>query len=143
MAENNVKITVETTINDGGEDNRYELTVFGSLAKRNGSTFVRYTEITEQGELKVLVKCDGEKVEATRKGYMHIKQVFEPEKTTFAIMKTPLGDLDVLTSTENIQFSEDEENGMVQLSFNYELFVNDNLVGNYSLKICTEEISGN
>lgn len=143
MTENNVKITVETTINDGGEDNKYELTVFGSLAKRNGSTFIRYTEMTEQGELKVLVKYDGEKVEATRKGYMHIKQVFEPEKTTFAIMQTPMGDLDVLTSTKKISSSEDEETRMVQLSFDYELFVNDNLVGNYNLKICTEENSGN
>lgn len=143
MAENNVKITIETTINDGGEDNRFELTLFGSLAKRNGSIFVRYTEMTEQGELKVLVKYDGEKVEATRKGHMTIKQIFEPEKTTFAIMKTPIGELDVLTSTDKVCCNEDEQTGMVQLDFDYKLFVNDGLVGNYHLKISTEEISGN
>lgn len=140
MAEKKVKVTVETIINNGSADDRYELVVYGNAAERNGSQFIRYTEITEQGELKVLVKYDGEKIEATRKGYMHIKQVFELGKTTYCVMKTPLGDLDVLTKTNNINFVGSDDHITKELSVEYDLFVNDELVGSYKLKINVVEM---
>ena len=46
-----VKITVNTTIQNGKEKETYELITFGHYDKKTNSVFLRYEELLEEGTL--------------------------------------------------------------------------------------------
>lgn len=140
MAEKNVKIVVETIIKNGEDENKFELIVFGTTAERNGTRYIRYTEISENSEARVLVKYDGKTVTVTRNGEVTIKQFFDITKDSEAMMETPLGMLSIVTRTNKINFIASETESEIELLLNYDLFIQAEETGNYQLKIKTTNI---
>ena len=56
-----VKITVNTTIQDGTEKETYELITFGYYVKKTKSVFLRYEEFLEEGTINTIVKISGQR----------------------------------------------------------------------------------
>ena len=77
-----VKITVNTTIQNGTEKETYELITFGYYVKKTKSVFLRYEEFLEEGTINTIVKISGQEGSILRTGAVKMRIPFQQNKTS-------------------------------------------------------------
>ena len=92
-----VKITVNTTIQDGTEKETYELITFGHYVKKTKSVFLRYEEIMEEGTINTIVKISGQRGSILRNGAVKMRLPFQKNKTLPEAYETPYGVMEMNT----------------------------------------------
>jgi uncharacterized beta-barrel protein YwiB (DUF1934 family) len=134
-----VKITVNTTIQNGQEKETYELTTFGYYYKKTNSVFLRYEEHMEEGAIKTVVKISGQEGSILRNGAVNMRLPFYKNKSLTGSYESPYGVLEMKTSTTRIshEFNEDFRKGEIDLL--YDLKMEGSNAGTYHLLITFEE----
>lgn len=134
-----VKITVNTTIQNGQEKETYELITFGQYIPKTNSTFLRYEEYIEENKVKTTVKVSGQEGSILRKGSINMRLPFLENQTLTGNYETPFGTLQMETTTQKINhtFDQDKQKGNIDLV--YDLSIQGSYAGTYNLQISFEE----
>ncbi len=125
----NVLITVQgMQISLNGNDN-VEVTTIGSYYYKNGKHYIYYEEILDCSEppIKNWIKIYDDKVEVCKKGTSNVQMFFETGRKNTSMYKMPFGTIEIGICTQEIQFSETEQE--MKLELRYELEMNGEYIG--------------
>ena len=134
-----VKITVNTTIQNGTEKETYELITFGHYVKKTNSVFLRYEEFLEEGTINTIVKISGQEGSIIRSGAVKMRIPFQHNKTLTGKYETPYGVMELDTVTSKILHSFDEDLKKGEFDFLYRLNMQGTYAGTYHTTISFEE----
>ena len=134
-----VKITVNTTIQDGTEKETYELITFGYYVKKTKSVFLRYEEFLEAGTINTIVKISGQEGSILRSGAVKMRIPFELDKSLTGRYETPYGVMELDTVTSKVHHSFDEDLKKGEFDFLYRLNMQGSYAGTYHTTISFEE----
>ncbi|MDZ5471769.1 DUF1934 domain-containing protein [Bacillus sp. 31A1R] len=134
-----MKIKVHTSIRNGNEKETFELTTFGRYYEKNGSSFLQYEEVMEEGTIKSIVKVSEEEVLILRSGAVSMRMVFQKEKKLRGRYETPFGQMELTTRTKRLNHSYNEETNKGLVDLLYELNMQGSNAGTYHMEITFEE----
>ena len=134
-----VKITVNTTIQDGTEKETYELITFGYYVKKTKSVFLRYEEFLEEGTINTIVKISGQEGSILRTGAVKMRIPFQQNKSLTGRYETPYGVMELDTVTSKVHHSFDEDLKKGEFDFLYRLNMQGSYAGTYHTTISFEE----
>ncbi|OMP66711.1 hypothetical protein BTO28_10925 [Domibacillus epiphyticus] len=129
-----VKIRVKTDVAHEGEKETFELSLFGRLFKKDGSTFLKYDEVQEEGVVHTIVKLAKENALILRSGALKMRMVFEQGQQLNGSYESQYGTLLVTTDTTSFEHdTNDAGTGHAQLT--YRLLMQGDPVGTYTMNI--------
>jgi uncharacterized beta-barrel protein YwiB (DUF1934 family) len=134
-----VKITVNTTIQNGTEKETYELITFGYYVKKTKSVFLRYEEFLEEGTINTIVKISGQEGSILRSGAVKMRIPFQQNKSLTGRYETPYGVMELDTVTSRVHHSFDEDLKKGEFDFLYRLNMQGSYAGTYHTTISFEE----
>ena len=134
-----VKITVNTTIQNGTEKETYELITFGYYVKKAKSVFLRYEEFLEEGTINTIVKVSGQEGSILRSGAVKMRIPFQQNKSLTGRYETPYGVMELDTVTSRVHHSFDEDLKKGEFDFLYRLNMQGSYAGTYHTTISFEE----
>ena len=134
-----VKITVNTTIQNGTEKETYELITFGYYVKKTKSVFLRYEEFLEEGTINTIVKISGQEGSILRSGAVKMRIPFQQNKSLTGRYETPYGVMELDTVTSRVHHSFDEDLKKGEFDFIYRLNMQGSYAGTYHTTISFEE----
>ncbi|WP_245796285.1 DUF1934 domain-containing protein [Domibacillus antri] len=129
-----VKIRVKTDVAHEGENETFELSLFGRLFKKDGSTFLKYDEVQEEGVVHTIVKLAEENALILRSGALKMRMIFEQGQQLNGSYESQYGTLLVTTDTTAFKHkTNDKGTGQAQLT--YRLLMQGDPVGTYTMNI--------
>ncbi|QPC47754.1 DUF1934 domain-containing protein [Mangrovibacillus cuniculi] len=132
-----VRVKLLTSITIEQETESYELQTTGTIQFKNGSAYLHYDEVQENGTVNTLVKVAPEKTLIQRRGAVNMRLSFNKEIPLNGSYDTPQGTLLFTTETNELKTVFGEEEGSI--SVDYELFMNEQHVGSYKMDITYKE----
>lgn len=114
-------------------DNESEKSFFdyeGTFLKRGSFIYVTYTNKTEDGETKVLIKCNNKSASVIQSGALNSRMVFDLDQDTLSPYATPVGTLNLTIHTCHYHMSLGNE---CQLDISYDLLNNGILLSHNDL----------
>ncbi|MFE8701892.1 DUF1934 domain-containing protein [Cytobacillus sp. FJAT-54145] len=134
-----VKIRVNSSIRNGDSKETFELTTFGRYYQKDDSFYLQYEEVMEEGTIKSIVKVSEKETLILRSGAIKMRMVFQMYKKLKGRYETPFGTMEVITHTNRLAhtFNEDSKKGNLDLL--YDLNVQGAHAGTYHLEIHFEE----
>ncbi|SDO61996.1 DUF1934 domain-containing protein [Alkalicoccus daliensis] len=143
MTENSmpVDIKIRTTIRDGKQKERHSMDAFGHLSWRGGLIVLRFQEPREDSEQKTMQTMqlrDG-RLSVKRDGAISMNQRFVEGVKTEGTYRSPYGPMHMITDTESIQYTWDDEKKKGIISLIYVLTLQGSKTGTYSMEIVFEE----
>ena len=135
-----VTINVESSQDDGSEQEEITTQSNGDLYQKNGTYYLKYEETAEGLEgVKTTVKIKEQEVTLIRQGQVRTMQSFVPDTKTDFDYKTPYGTLNLTLEVEEFNLNVNETDGEIQLE--YAVYSEEGLVSNNQLaiKYCEEE----
>lgn len=110
-------------MNEGEPAEPIEIITVGDYYYRNGHHYIRYEEVQEGFEDKIInyIKIGGSGLEVRKKGMVHVQMVFEKGKKNFSCYQTPYGIIEMGISTTNIYFEEEEHRIDVRADYALEM----------------------
>ncbi len=132
----NILITIKgmqgNTIN--AED--IEMKTTGTIYEKNGKFYIQYTDtaLDSETETKTTVKVQPGKVSVSRFGGANTHMIFEEGVTHFTPYETPFGIFEIMTHTEQIEYSLDKEELWLDLKYILEVNKVSTGMANFSLK---------
>lgn len=130
-----VQLSFATKITQDGEVENFQFETAGELLVKNGQIFLRYTEILAEQQTQVRFKFESNAVRLSRTGVGQTKLVFIPETKVPAFYQTPAGQMHLETYTTDLSVQIDDKEGHGQIEINYQLIANDQVVGEYELRL--------
>lgn len=132
-----VKIKVKTDVEHEGENETFELSLFGRLFKKNGSTFLKYDEVQDEGVVHTIVKLAEESALILRSGALKMRMIFEQGEQLNGSYESQYGTL--LITTDTINFTHEiNDIGTGQALLTYKLLMQGDPVGTYMMNIYYE-----
>ncbi|OKL37682.1 hypothetical protein BLL40_04390 [Domibacillus mangrovi] len=132
-----VKIKVKTDVEHEGENETFELSLFGQLFKKGGSTFLKYDEVQDEGVVHTIVKLAEESALILRSGALKMRMIFEQGEQLNGSYESQYGTL--LITTETINFTHEiNDIGTGQALLTYKLLMQGDPVGTYTMNIYYE-----
>ena len=129
-----VKIRVKTDVAHEGERETFELSLFGRLFKKDGSTFLKYDEVQDKGVVHTIVKLADRNALILRSGALKMRMVFEQGQQLNGSYESQYGTLLVTTDTQI--FTHNSNNaGTGQAELVYKLLMQGGAVGTYTMNI--------
>lgn len=125
------------------EDNldNVEVITTGNYFMKNGKHYVIYDEVLEgfDGSVRNTVKISPDMMDIQRKGVMRSHMVFEQDKKSMTRYETPMGEMVLEISTNQILLDEAEDR--LQVKVEYSLDINYDHVSDCSIvmDICSRE----
>jgi len=138
-----VLIKLTSTINSANceqEVNQYETD--GKLYLKDGEIYLRYKEGSELGNTWTIVKWNPkhlDKVKIVRQGDIKAEQIFQKDYIHNTFYYNPHGRFAMKTITRDIQIAGNNQQGNIKLQ--YELFLNEQNVGEFNININYSEIA--
>ncbi|ANE45902.1 hypothetical protein SY83_05905 [Paenibacillus swuensis] len=131
--------TVQLTVESRHDGETYVQQVEGSLYRKEGTVYLRYPETDEaMGRTMTTVKIVPMEVKIIRHGEVESDQMFMVGRKLPGTYRTPFTALSLETDTQRIEADIAENTGKLQL--NYDLYVNGELAGNYTIKMNYQEV---
>lgn len=117
------------------EDNldNVEVITTGDYFMKNGKHYVIYDEVLEgfDGSVRNTVKISPEMMDIQRKGVMRSHMIFEQDKKSMTRYETPMGEMVLEISTNQIVLDEEEDR--LQVKVEYSLDINYDHVSDCSI----------
>jgi uncharacterized beta-barrel protein YwiB (DUF1934 family) len=138
-----VKVSVQTTISNGGEQEVYELVTFGQFFQKGNSTYLRYEELMDEGKINTSVKFSGDDAVILRSGAINMRLAFKLNHMMRGHYESPYGTMETLTETKalNHQLNSDGEG---KIHFLYDFTIHGDPAGTYNMEIrYKEDMSAN
>ncbi|WP_245676190.1 DUF1934 domain-containing protein [Domibacillus iocasae] len=129
-----VKIRVKTDVAHEGESETFELSLFGQLFKKDGSTFLKYDEVQDEGIVHTIVKLANENALILRSGALKMRMIFEEGQQLNGSYESQYGTLLVTTDTQAFTHKSDDA-GTGQAELVYNLLMQGDAVGTYTMNI--------
>lgn len=119
-----------------GEDGNIEVVTAGDYYNRGGKHYILYDEVTEgmDGHTSNVIKIGENSLEITKKGLMNTRLVVEKGKSHRTVYQTPLGDIELSLTGQELTVTETEER--IDIRAEYVLAVNEE-----NLSECTIEMN--
>ena len=103
---------------------------------KNDHVYLRYTENIAEQQTKVRFKFEPDSVRLHRTGDGQQTQlVFVLEQQVPAFYQTPAGQMHLATYTTQLQTAIDPEKAQGKIAIDYQLIANDQIVGEYALRL--------
>lgn len=129
-----VKIRVKTDVAHEGENEAFELSLFGQLFKKDGSTFLKYDEVQDEGVVHTIVKLADASALILRSGALKMRMIFEEGQQLNGSYESQYGTLLVTTDTQTFtHHTMDRGTGRAELV--YKLLMQGDAVGTYTMNI--------
>ncbi|TCN24021.1 DUF1934 domain-containing protein [Mesobacillus foraminis] len=135
--QNPVKVTVTTAIQDGEQQETYELTTFGRYYKKGRSSYLQYDETMEEGVVHTTVKASGNEVLILRSGAIKMRLHLLQDKKTPGNYHSPYGLLQTEADTRKVDIAMGSSSGMIKVF--YELAIQGAHAGTYQMNIDYKE----
>lgn len=117
------------------EDNldNVEVITTGDYFMKNGKHYVIYDEVLEgfDGSVRNTVKISPEMMDIQRKGVMRSHMIFQQDKKSMTRYETPMGEMVLEISTNQIVLDEEEDR--LQVKVEYSLDINYDHVSDCSI----------
>ncbi|WP_249412681.1 DUF1934 domain-containing protein [Siminovitchia fordii] len=137
-----VKIHLTTKINLDGEEETFEMILFGQYYRKNNAVFLKYDEVQEEGTIHTLVKVNGEEATIFRKGIINMRMKFRLNEQKDGSHASEYGSL--LLSTDTKRLAHLEHGGKCEGTINlgYDLYMQGTHAGKYDMEIQYREETG-
>ncbi|WP_245629830.1 DUF1934 domain-containing protein [Domibacillus robiginosus] len=129
-----VKIRVKTNVAHEGETETFELSLFGRLFKKDGSTFLKYDEVQDEGVVHTIVKLADASALILRSGALKMRMIFEEGQRLNGSYESQYGTLLVTTDTQTFTHSTNNA-GTGRAELVYNLLMQGDAVGTYTMNI--------
>ena len=119
-----------------GEDGNIEVVTAGDYYNRGWKHYILYDEVTEgmDGHTSNVIKIGEDSLEITKKGLLNTRLVVEKGKSHRTVYQTPLGDIELSLTGQELTVTETEER--IDIRAEYVLAVNEE-----NLSECTIEMN--
>ena len=132
-----VNIHLTTSIEHQGEREIFELMLSGEFQEKNGSYFLKYNEVEEEGTVQTVVKFSDKGAVILRSGAVNMRLPFNEKEQMNGSYKSPHGTLAMSTKTNKLShshtYNESQLEGTLQLD--YHLLMQGTAVGAYTLEL--------
>lgn len=137
VEQNPVKVTVTTAIQDGEQQEAFELTTFGRYYKKGRSSYLQYDETMEEGLVHTTVKAAENEVLILRSGAIKMRLHLSQDKKTPGNYHSPYGLLQTEADTREVDIAMDSSNGRIKVL--YDLAIQGAHAGTYHMNIDYKE----
>lgn len=137
-----VKIKLITKIRPiEGESETYEMWLQGNYIEKAGNAYLRYEEVQDGKAIRTTVKLGNEQALIMRVGAVNMRLPLNIQEQQMGHYDSEFGSLPLMTRTLELDFQrqlEDERSGL--FSVQYDLIMNGQSVGNYTVNIQFTEV---
>lgn len=137
-----VKIKLITKIRPiEGESETYEMWLQGNYIEKAGNAYLRYEEVQDGNAIRTTVKLGNEQALIMRAGAVNMRLPLNIQEQQMGHYDSEFGSLPLMTRTLELDFQrqlEDERSGL--FSVQYDLIMNGQSVGNYTVNIQFTEV---
>ena len=131
-----VQLSLTTTVRQDDDVETFNFDTEGELLVKNDHVYLRYTENIAEQQTKVRFKFEPDSVRLHRTGDGQQTQlVFVLEQQVTAFYQTPAGQMHLATYTTQLQTAIDSEKAQGKIAIDYQLIANDQIVGEYALRL--------
>ena len=135
-----VMVRLKTPIQYVDDEENIELITFGTLHHMPNATYIRYIEHVENnGKINTTVKYDGDEMLIIRSGAVKMRQLYKIGTETSGSYESIHGTLDLTTRTNKLEHTIHPETNEETFHVSYNLFLQHENVGNYSLTLTVKE----
>lgn len=137
-----VFIKIATIINDASQQEVNQYETDGKLYLKDDEIYLRYREGIELGNTRTIIKWNPkllDKVKIVRQGDIRVEQIFQKDFVHDTFYYNPHGRFAMKTITRDIHIDSNNQQGNIKLV--YELFLNEQSVGEFSININFSEIA--
>lgn len=122
-----VKIQIKGIQRNEEAEEIIETAAFGEFDQTNENYYLKYEEVSEEGEItKTLIKMQDKTIEVIKRGSIESKMVFIPNEVTETNYSTCYGVLVMAVSTMHTEFHVTEQK--VEAEIEYILYLNGTMV---------------
>lgn len=121
-----------------GENERYEMWLFGQKAVRAGMPYIKYEEVQDDQSIHTTIKCSTDQALIMRSGAIKMRLPLSEGQISDGHYEHMLGKMPLQTVTHQLSFEETEQGG--KFSCTYEIIMNGASVGQYNLNISFQEV---
>ncbi|GGE82289.1 DUF1934 domain-containing protein [Priestia taiwanensis] len=134
-----IKLKFVTEIRDGKRKETVAFDTNGLYYEKGKNRYLTFQEPHEQGEIKTIVKMYDDEVLIMRSGVVSMRQVYKKGHWTQGTYQNTLGQFSMDTKTDNVlvQWSEKTKKG--SLFVTYQLLLQGNEAGRYTITINFKE----
>lgn len=132
-----MKIKVKTTIEQDGDKETFELMVLGRYLEKDGTSFLKYEEVQEEGNVRTIVKVAGKEALILRGGAVKMRLPFELNRLLRGSYEMPFGVFETLTMTKRLEHSFENGRGLIDILYDFRMQGSPG--GTYRLEITFEE----
>lgn len=130
-----VKIHLTTKIRLDGEEEKFEMILFGHYYRKNNAVFLKYDEVQEDGTVHTLVKVDGEEATIFRKGIINMHMKFRLNERKDGSHASEYGSLLLSTDTRKLSLHEHDAQCEGKIRLGYDLYMQGTHAGKYDMEI--------
>lgn len=131
-----IQVQLKTTIQQADEIETFTFNEPGTLIQKNDHLYLRFSESVPV-KTPILIKLEPKNnlMHLNRQGQSQLNLVLNPKRLTKVHYQTPLGLLPLEVKTNNLDFSMASDISSGEIKTRYQLFQNQQLVGNYTFHL--------
>ncbi|WP_259455635.1 DUF1934 domain-containing protein [Bacillus sp. PK3_68] len=132
-----VDIHLTTSIEHEGEKEVFKFMLSGEFQEKNGSFFLKYNEIQEEGTIQTIVKFSDKGAVILRSGAIKMRLPFNEKEQMNGSYESPQGTLAMSTRTNKLSHSHTYKESQLEgaLRLDYHLLMQGIAVGSYTLDL--------
>lgn len=138
-----VKIHLTTNFQLDGEEETFEMILFGRYYRKRGTAYLKYDEVQEEGTVHTLVKVGEKEAAIFRKGMIHMRMKFRLNEQKDGSHESEYGSLLLSTFTNKLAIHELDHTCEGTIHLGYDLYMQGTHAGKYDMKIQYWEDKGN
>jgi len=137
-----IRLKLVTEIrDDAGRKELVTTQAEGTLYSKDDATFLAYKEIMENVEqISNIVKIKNDEVTIMRSGGISMRHTYKKGTITSGAYQSPFGSMEMVTKTENVDFTYPAKSRKAQLILSYQLQMEGQWVGRHRLTFLIEKL---
>ncbi|HHY73812.1 MAG TPA: DUF1934 domain-containing protein [Bacillus bacterium] len=137
-----IRLKLVTEIRDGaGRKELLTTKVEGTLYSKEDATFLAYKEMMENvGEISNIIKIKTDEVTIIRSGGVSMRHTYKKGATTSGHYQSPYGMMEMVTKTENVDYTYSTKSQKAKLVLSYQLQMQGEWVGRHRLTFLIERL---
>ncbi|MBO8172058.1 MAG: DUF1934 domain-containing protein [Bacillaceae bacterium] len=144
-----VQVKLETRINQEGTKQVLNQTCRGEWTEKGNTGYLKYQEPEENmGNTTTMMKIEPDKITLIRRGDVTMRHEYEKGRRTRGTYRSPYGTMLMETDTRELRVKKRRSSPNPETSsllaaweWDYELFLDDNRVGAYTMKVELKEVT--
>ncbi|MED1202884.1 DUF1934 domain-containing protein [Heyndrickxia acidicola] len=137
-----VKVHLKTKVQQDEQADTFELALFGRYYEKGNAAFLKYDEVLEDGTIHTIVKLSDDNALILRSGALKMRLPFNRNGKKNGSYDSPYGTLLLSTDTKQLDHVREHAGELIKgtLTIEYDLWMQDNMAGNYQMVIHYKEV---